>query len=67
VDVDLWVATLSGQGERVARRRDLERRVLAPYLGCAPEAVEIDRRARLPAALATAGPLVALTVRDADA
>ena len=44
MDVDLWVATLSGQGERVAQRRDLERRVLAPYLSCAPEAVEIERR-----------------------
>ena len=47
MDVDLWVTTLSGRGERVAQRRDLVRRVLAPYLGCAPEAVEIERRCAL--------------------
>ncbi len=37
MDVDLWVG---GRGDR----RALERRVLAGYLGCAPGAVEIDRR-----------------------
>jgi 4'-phosphopantetheinyl transferase len=41
VDVDLWVGGARGG------RRALERRVLAGYLGCAPDAVVIDRHCGL--------------------